>query len=69
MLGLRQAFICAAEGKTLISTKIMTHRLKSELSFPQVLLALALQDHGLLVDGTEAGGTAGGGRVNTASST
>lgn len=43
----------------------MTHRLKGEFSFLQVILALALQDHGPLVDGTEVGSTAGGSRVNS----
>lgn len=44
----------------------MTHRLKGEFCFLQAILALVLQDHGLLVDGSEAGGTAGGSRKNPA---
>lgn len=48
-----------------VTKRIMTHRLKGVFGFLQVLLALALQDHGPLVDGTEAGATAGGSRVNT----
>lgn len=38
-----------------------TYRLKRELGFLQVLLALHLEHHGLLVE-VEAGVTAGGGR-------
>lgn len=47
----------------------MTHRLKGVFGFLQVLLALDLQHHGPLVDGTEVGATGGGSRVNSASST
>lgn len=45
--------------------EVMTHGLKGVFGFLQVLLALALQDHGPLVDGTEVGATAGGSRGNS----
>lgn len=45
--------------------EVMTHSLKGVFGFLQVLLALALQDHGPLVDGTEVGATAGGSRGNS----
>lgn len=41
----------------------MTHGLKGVFGFPQVVLALGLQHHGPLVDGTEVGTTAGGSKV------
>lgn len=44
----------------------MTHSLKSIFSFLHILLALELQHHGPLMNGTEVGGTAGGKRVNLA---
>lgn len=44
--------------------KTMTHRLNAGFGFPQVLVALALQDGGSLVDGGDVGGTAGGSKAN-----
>lgn len=41
----------------------MTPNLEGDLRFPQELLALGLQRHGPLLDGTEAGATAGGSKV------
>lgn len=38
----------------------MTHSLNGVFGFPQVVLALGLQRHGPVVDGTEVGATAGG---------
>lgn len=42
---------------------MMTPDLEGALSFLQELLALGLQRHGPLLDGTEAGATAGGSKV------
>lgn len=42
---------------------VMTHSLKGVFGFPQVVLALGLQHHGPVVDGTEVGATAGGSKV------
>lgn len=43
----------------------VTPHLQGALGFPQELLALGLQPHGPLLDGTEAGATAGGSKVKS----
>lgn len=60
----KQDFLRGSEkGRETEKKQVMTHGLKGVFSFPQVVLALGLQHHGPVVDGTEVGATAGGSKV------